>query len=73
MSDNIKICRTCGEGKPLPAFQKDNKYYRPDCKACRNLKMAEYREKNRERVNENQRRYLRRKREERRYRPVWTP
>lgn len=49
----MKICRQCDERKPLSQFPGvGGGRKRPDCKVCYNKKQAEYREKNRERLQE---------------------
>jgi hypothetical protein len=46
-----KTCRECSETKPISEFPKlGGGRYRPYCKVCYNVKQAEYREKNRDRL-----------------------
>lgn len=50
---NTKICRKCNEEKSLEhfTFRKDSKKYRNECKECVSLKNKEYRNNNRELLN----------------------
>lgn len=55
-----KICGKCGKELPLTEFYKDYRRegrYKPICKACWAIRKKEYKEKNRERIAESDRRY----------------
>ena len=67
-SKETRVCKTCGEDKPLEAFTKDKQNvggYKLNCKVCINLKRKEskviqaanrlYQLKNAERINETAR------------------
>ena len=65
-SNSVKRCTKCGEEKPLEAFNrnkttKDGRAYH--CKKCQSAYMKTYYPKNRERMNENAKRAMRKKRE----------
>jgi len=50
-SDGLRICKACGEGKPLTEFHADKggtDGYRAQCKPCRNTYMAGYYDANRD-------------------------
>lgn len=52
---NVKICRECGEPKPLGMFYADRRYEseRSRCKECARKYNAKWREKNRSKHNAN--------------------
>ena len=55
-----KICGKCGKELPLTEFYRDYRRegrYKPICKACWAIRKKEYKEKNRERIAESDRRY----------------
>lgn len=50
-SDGLRICKVCGEGKPLTEYHADSggtDGYRAQCKPCRNSYMSGYYDANRE-------------------------
>jgi hypothetical protein len=50
MTIETKKCSGCGEDKPLTEYHKKGNRLRSDCKTCRNLEKAAYREKNAEKI-----------------------
>ena len=45
-----KECRLCHKTKDIEEFVKYKEKYRSECKACRNKREEEYREKNRDKI-----------------------
>lgn len=62
MKDNTRICRVCGEEKPLDEFRirGDSGRRRTECKSCLSKYLKKYRSENKQRISELNKKYARR-------------